>query len=290
MTGKDLLIVLLAAGAAGAGGGIGAAMVAHPGTPPEDAAAREAQLARIETALARISTDQEEAKRSVATLQERVTGLQMDVGTARREIQQAVAGGAPADPAEEDARPGRAARPRFDLAGRIEDLEIKPADVRRTRAGVRFGSALTGETLQVAEQLSRRFEGLGTGLRLRMLPEEKRWEQARTDLGLNDGQVAQLKQAIADRDAALEGSMAVETTGEGTAQQITIKRMDPLKAAAAQQDYDRKVASTLDQAQKCKWDEKGYGHAFGGSPGGGLAVIHAVDVNLAEDHSEDAGE
>jgi hypothetical protein len=278
MNGKDLVLVLFAAAAAGAGGGLAAALVAQPAADPAPAAEREAQLARIETALGRISGDQEEARKSVATLQERVTALQMDVGTARREMAEAADRDADA---ETVARPGRARRPEaLEIAAAVESL--KDAAARRDHLGTHFQTHLAdiARSGQVTDALAKRLEGVSSGIRLRLLPEEKRWDEARSDLGLNDGQVDALRRAIAERDVAIQGAMAVETSGEGTEQQITIKRMDPAKAAAAQQDYDRKVASTLDQDQKAKWDRKGYGHAFGGSPGGGLAIIHTVDVNV----------
>lgn len=293
MTAKELLLVLAVAGVAGAGAGIGAIVVAQPAPPPDATAALDDKLSRIETALGKISGDQETARRSIADLGDKVSGLQIDVSSVREETRAAARETATADdgPKEPFGRTGRARRPvEWDLPNVTSADGAKPVRLRIAR-GAAGEEMVAGEILgadgeRLAGELGKRLQGVANGVRLRMMPEAKRWEQARTDMGLNDFQVDELKRATADRDEALKGAMQVETSGEGGDEQVTIKRMDPAKAATAQKDYDEKVSRTLDQDQRKKWDEKGYGHAFGGTSGGhSIAIVQSMEFD-----AHDAGD
>src|SRR6185295_13743168 len=115
---------------------------------------------------------------------------------------------------------------------------------------------LEGMGGKIGDELKKRLGGIGNGLALRMLPEKDRWEKARTELGLQDYQVENLKKAVADRDAAMKDAMQVETTTQNDSSTIRVRHPDPEKLTAANKEYDRKLSETLDQDHKKKWDEK----------------------------------
>lgn len=276
MTMKDLVLVVLVGGVAGLAAAFGA-VIAHeqPAGPsaPDDLAVR---LDRIETALARAAEGQKETRESVTKLNERLTALQIDVATAHEDAVRAKAESAAADPKVEPvARPGRAKRP------------LTASGTEAAGPGTfTFGGA-AGEPLQIqggnivlGDAVKAQLAGLGEGLRLRMLPEAERWKKAQDDLHLTDMQVENLKAAITARDTAMRESMQVETTTDGGTSNITIRRMDPAKAAAAQQEYDRQVTNLLDSEQKKSWNEKGYNRAFGGGGGGGAVMITSSSIDF----------
>jgi hypothetical protein len=144
-------------------------------------------------------------------------------------------------------------------------------------------------------EISEELKGVGSGLRLRMMPEDKRWEQAKTDVGLNDAQVETLKAAVAERDAAMKEAFEVEEeTTAGTEGRldstIRIRRLDPEKAASAQSNYRKRVNETLDENQRKSWREKGYDHAMGRHPGGGNGAVvlraSSIQIHDARDGAE----
>ena len=277
MNGKDLVIVMVVAGAAGAAAAFATTLVNPPALPTGDGDLT-ARLDRIETALARAAEDRKAENESVAKLNERITGLQIDVNRAREES--SAASGAEADaPGGVAARPGRA-RPRI-----LDGTDQKPVQIEGgtftlgdPSGGVVLGSR--GEFTTGA--LRGRFESLTQGMRLRALPEADRWKKAQDEVHLTDAQVEGLKRAVADRDAAIKEAMQVETTTDanGTMTGLTFRRMDPLKAAAANDDYQKKVTDTLDADQEKTWKEKGYDHAFGGGTGMTSVVISASSIDL----------
>ena len=293
MTGKDLVLVVLVAGTVGAGAAFAAGLVNAPAPATDPNADLASRLDRIETALARAADSQKESKESVSKLTERVTGLQMDVNSAREELKAAQSAEA-AESAAEPARPGRAARPHVaDLTGHpittLSDGTLRIDGGDGAKAATFRVEGLDTEALRPQfEEARKRMQGLSTGLALRMLPEKDRWDKAKADLGLQDYQVENLKKAVADRDAAMKEAMNVESSTDGSASRITIRRMDPAKASAARADYDRKVTEALDSDQKKKWDEKGYGHAFGSPSGGGtsIAIVQTMDVHAGEEKDD----
>jgi hypothetical protein len=286
MNAKDLGVVCLVAGVVGAGAAFGSTFVQGaspaPGVPDELAA----RLDRIENALARVAETQKEAKEATAKLNERVTSLQMDVGAARAEAAEAVKsaaspqdGSSKAAPGESAARPGRAKRPAFHFST-DSGTTATEAGAHVVLGGTEDADRLLGSK-EIAEQISKRLAAVSEGLKLRMLPEADRWKKAQDELRLSDGQVESLKTAIADRDKAMKEMMQVETApDDGGASKITIRRLDPAKAAQAQNDYQKKVGQTLDSEQKKAWDEKGYDSAFGGPSGGSIAVVQSAEIHL----------
>ncbi|MCE9637900.1 MAG: hypothetical protein K8T90_19540 [Planctomycetes bacterium] len=279
MTTKDFVLFVLVGGVAGLAAAFGATMAREPAvgaSAPDDLAAR---LDRIETALARAAEGQKEAKESVTKLNERVTALQIDVSTAHEESLRAKAETAAAD-VEAAGRPGRAKRP---LA------VTSPGNNGTTPPTFTFGGQigegvrLDGGSLVIDDAMKVRLAGLSEGLRLRMLPEADRWKKAQDDLHLTDGQIDNLKAAITARDTAMRESMQIETSNENGNSNITIRRVDPAKAATAQQEYDRQVTNVLDSEQKKSWDEKGYNRAFGGSGGGAVMIASSSSIDFAPD-------
>jgi len=288
MTAKDFVLVCLVAGIAGAAAAFAIGTTQDPGPPAGVSDELAARLDRIETSLARAAETQKESKDSVAHLSERVTGLQMDLATARDEAKAAQAAAAAAQPAdgEESVKVVRAKRtPTFTFgnAGQPGLSTGRFVTSDGSTLGGAVGTAMT-------EEIAKRLEAVSQGMRLRMLPEADRWKKAQDDLRLSDGQVEFLKTAISDRDKALKEMMHVETSADGGGgSRITIRRLDPEKAAEANREYERKVAQSLDSEQKKSWDERGYANAFG-SPGGmGGAVLVAQSIDVTTDDAKSGG-
>lgn len=276
MTGKDLLLVAIVAGAAGAGAAVGVGLLAQPQGPDPAMTELADRLGRIESALARTEEQQKGLKDSVAGVSERVSGLDMAVGEIR------LAQGAQKQAADESSaeapRPGRAGRMKRVLTDGSGERVVLGTDGGFTIGGTNeLGGA-------IAEEVAKRMRGAAEGFRLRMLPEADRWKKAQEDLRLTDAQVEALKRAAADRAASLKDAVAVETdasTSPGGGTRFTLRRMNPEKVAAAQSEYSRRVAETLDNEQKKSWDEKGWDHAFGGGPESASIVI-ATSVETTE--------
>lgn len=296
MTTKELLLVLGAAGAVGGAAALGATIVrdaAAPATtdPSEVMTKILDRLDRIETTGAQAVELAKGAKEGVADLRERLTAIEIErADAARREAAQ--------DPADAP-RPGRARVPApgwksADAAGGwVERAEIDVAAPGRrvlTLGGDGGNVFESAEFARVAPAVAEEMKGIGNGFRLRALPEEKRWEQAKTDVGISDAQAETLKQAVADRDAAMKEALATEeSTSDGGAGTIRIARLDPDKAAAAQSAYRRKVDETLDEGQRAKWREKGYDHAFGRHGGGGSRAVFIQSVVEEHDGAPGSG-
>lgn len=278
MTGKDLILVVLVAGIAGAAAGIGATL-AQPAAAPEMPADLVARLDRIETALARAGEEQKAAKDANATLNEKLTGLQMDVGNLRQTVDTRSDDDAGEVLAPGEFRRGRAVR-RVALAdGKPVQIEGGHMVLGGPGAQIEFA---TPELAQVSEEVAKRMRSVSAGMRLRMLPEAERWKKAQDELHLSDAQVDALKRAVADRDAAIKEAMKVETSNENGGTVLRFSSMDPAKAATANQDFERRVNDTLDADQEKTWKESGYDHAFGGR-GGGAVVLSAATIEMSTD-------
>lgn len=281
MTAKELLLVLVVAGAAGAAAALAAGIVDEPAPTPSDPASAKIleRLDRIENAIAASREDATRAREAAADLAERVASVE----TAQRT---AAPGGVPSLASPEAGRPGRAARPRISWGGKEGEqvISLGAGEPLKLEGGV----ALTHVLPTIEHELSGigdELRGMSNGFRLRGLPEDKRWEQAKADVGLSDTQVENLKRAVEERDAAMKDAFAVEeeTSAAGGAT-LSIRRMDPEKASTAQANYRKKVDDTLDQTQRKSWREKGYDHAFGKhGAGGGNAVFVARSIEVHDD-------
>jgi hypothetical protein len=279
MTGKDLLLVVLVAGVAGAGAGIGATL-ANPGPAPDAAADLASRLDRIENALAKAGESEKEARESVAKLSDRITGLQMDIGALKESAGAADVGDSDTAAAATETRPGRAKRIRLPEGQEVEVATSTGEIV--TEDGVRLVTrptfALGGA---IADEAGARLRTISEGLRLRMLPEAERWKKAQEDLHLTDAQVEAIKGAVAERDRAFKDAMQVETSNDAAGNtRLTFRRMDPAKAVAAKEDFDKRVTDALDADQEKTWKEKGYDHAFGGAGGGTAVVLSAQTIEM----------
>lgn len=288
MTGKELLLVVAVAGVAGAAAGIGSSL-ANTAAVPDTSAETNERLARIENALARAAEDQKSARESVAKINERVTGLQMDVGTLREAADTAAReSGSAADGGTTAGAPDAA------VAGKRRARIIRGNSLAggQPGEGAAFVLGGTGEPVagteisfsspQMTEEIAKSLRAVSEGMRLRMLPEADRWKKAQDEVRLTDMQIENLKRAVAERDAAMKDATQVETVSAegGNALRIRFPKVDPEKAAAAQQDYDRKVNDTLDADQEKTWKEKGYDQAFGNGGRSSAVFVSTMDVNV----------
>jgi len=294
MGSSNTILVAAVAAVAGAGAAFGAVVALQPAPVRQDSGDVAERLDRIETAVARIATAQADSSRDMAKLSERITGLQMDLSSAREEMRSGPGLG-DSDETVESGRPGRARRPDavVGLGEESATREGKLPGRRRVWLGGKPGEGATlstdgtiemdGITTRLGE-IDGALKGLSKGIQLRMLPEDQRWKKAQEDLVLQDYQVENLKRAVKERDEAMKGAMEVESGDQEDGSFLKIRRMDAEKAATAQREYDRKVTETLDSSQKKKWDDNGYGHAFGGQ-GGTMSVSIVRTVQTSDDSS-----
>lgn len=288
MTGKELLMALLGAGAVGGAAGV-AANVAMPAKEtargPDATVELTRRLEAAEKELASAREALEASRLAQMSLEERFT--KSEIAAAHR--------ASASRPAADAAKP-RVGRFRmsgsesgaFDLekhevesldeialGGRLLDEEDLGGQI-----AVELGSALEGIEGLGAErgaELRAGLESLRNGFALRRLPEAERWEKARTDLGLSWNQVEELKQAVAERDKAIQDAMTTETKTSHDGGKITIKRPDAAKRAHAEAAYHDRVNAALDDETRRNWQSKGYDHAFGSGPVGGSMAI-AIDM------------
>ncbi len=288
MTGKEMLVVLGGAAVLGAGAGTaaavlrdGAGVVAAAPLPPAgrmDVALLE-RLEAMEKRLAEARAALDEARAAIKAVEVRAE----EAATAATAAREAA-----------DATASRFESGAHDLEFE-DETEARPADAakktsllpQRLRFHMEPGKAGEQEAALVAlGDISGRLKGLGEGLRLRMKPEAERWAQAKEDLGLSDGQVADLQAAIADRDRAMADAMVTEKRSVGQdGEEITIKRLDAERAATIQRDHKDRINRGLTAEQQKGWQDKGYDHAFGSSHGGGLGGGHAVSIMAVESSS-----
>jgi hypothetical protein len=293
MTGKELMLALVGAGLVGGGAGAAASFATAPKPPTQDVAAESRLAERLqaaETQLAEAKASLEASRKSVNELTERVTAAEMK--SAKRDAELAAA---PAP--SPDKRPGRGfkiarggkadEKAAADMAGEFAtalgaiDIDGLTGDV-----GVEIGKALEGVDLGGAAE---QFAALRSGLELRRLPEDKRWEKAKDDLGLTWNQVEDLKKAVADRDAAMKAATVSEKKTGPNGGAITIMRPDAGKAAHAQADYHDKLNGTLSEDQRKGWTGKGYDGAFG-QGGLGMGGSMVMTVGVSADKVEKTGE
>lgn len=293
MTGKELMLAIVASGLVGGAAGAAASLATSTKEAPPAAATGENELAErlksAETQLAEARASLEASKKSVNDLQERVTAAEMKA--AKRDVDAALAAAAPPKPGR--VRVHRSGKPdekadvgTDDVADAIGAIDI---DGLSGDVGAEIGKALEG--------LGDQFGGAGeqiaafkAGLALRKLPEDKRWEKAKDDLGLTWNQVEDLKKAVADRDAAMKAATVSEKKTGPNGGSITIMRPDAGKAAHAEADYHDKLNGTLSEDQRKSWTSKGYDHAFGSNAfGGGGSMVMTVGVS-SETKTEKTGD
>ena len=272
---KDLFTVALIAVAAGAAAGFAGTVLKSS----DDHAARSADTAlaekldRMESRLAATLDELKESRTTLAEMKDRVTAAEL---AAQRRSPTSV---------DDDVAtvPGRARTPRRAvLSADGPRVAMKLAD--GAQIGMPAFEFSDNDGAAVAQLVS----GLSNAFKLRSLPEEKRWEKAKEDLGLSDVQIDTLKKAVAARDEAMKAAMQIdhETTSTGGAT-ITIRTLDPAKAAESDTTYRNKVNDTLDDTQRKGWEEKGYSNAFGhggmGGMGGGAISIVATEIHTGSE-------
>jgi len=236
------------------------------------------RLKSAEDALAKTTTALEDSRKTVNELSERVAAAEIKSSKP--------AGGAPVA-AGRAMRVGRHRAAGADAnAADAPQVEVEGLD---DDVAVQLGSALSG----IGDQLgavSGDLSGFQAGFALRKLPEADRWQKAKDDLGLTWNQVEDLKKAVAARDEAMKNAMTTDKVNktDGSGGTFTIQRSDAGKAAHAEADYHDRVNATLDEQQKKNWSSKGYDHAFGASPFGGLSATMAISIDTSSDKKDAA--
>ena len=292
MTGKELFLCLGGATVVGGAGGMAATVAARPEPAPmpvlPDTTALQKRVEDLEKALRETARERDELHASVAAVRKDLDAASAVVAAGAGKEGAPVFGGRVPTEAEWEGA-ARQASLKLQEALKGMELELKDGDF--------FGGevllagedgalqAATNELKEGTKVLGERLKGIASGLRLRALPEEERWKKASEDLGLGEGQVADLKRAIADRDRAMEESMVTEkATNDAGAGALTVRRMDPEKAAAANRDYADRLDATLTPDQRKKWGEGGYDHAFGSMHGAGAgSMVMTIEVDHVED-------
>ena len=278
MNGKELGLAL--AGAAIVGGAAGAAvsLALVPKAETQTAAVPPDVLYRLksaEDALAKTTTALEDSRKTVNELSERVAASEIKSA-------KAAPGGAPVAPGR-TMRVGRHREAGADASAANDAGLAEPAQIALDGpVSFEVGKALDG--------IGADFAGFQSGLELRKLPEADRWQKAKDDLGLTWNQVEDLKKAVAARDEAMKNAMTTDKVNrtDGSGGTFTIQRSDAGKAAHAEADYHDRVNATLDEQQKKNWSSKGYDHAFGASPFGGLSATMAISIDTSSDKKDAA--
>lgn len=259
MTGKELLIIL--GGATVLGGGAGAAAVLLTPAPiapaPAPASVADAKLQ------ARLEDLDKEVRASRAALDE----VRASVVAMTGRVEEWVSRSVPRSPDAGEDHPGVLVR---DRTWEDEDGVL----VDGVKAGIDVSqNSLEGARLKFRLQDAGIHSTIGgeivSGLRLRMLPEEERWAKAKDELGLDDSQIQSIKDAAAERDRAIEDALVTENVSVGgDGGEITVRKLDPERAADANRAYRERVNGNLTADQQKTWKEKGYDHAFGRTPMG----------------------
>ena len=298
MTGKELLLALVGAGLVGGAAGAAASLAtaAKEPSPAENAAQSEveARLKSAETQLAEARAALDASRKSINELQERVTTAELKAAKQAADGAATAAAAAPhAGRGFKVVRRGGAAdvkgdatRPDDEVAQMLGSIDV---DGLSGDVGVEIGKALEGMGDQLGD-IGPQLQELRAGLALRKLPEDRRWEKAKDDLGLTWNQVEDMKKAVADRDAAMKAATVSEKKTGPNGGSITIMRPDAGKAAHAEADYHDRVGATLNDEQKKSWKSKGYENAFGsnGFGSGGMVMTLGVTTDKTIDGAKDA--
>jgi len=191
-----------------------------------------------------------ESQNSVADLEERLIGAEIDLQN-RLET----AARAPVAPKPTELAPGA-----FKFKGLPGSMDV-------SGMGGLDKDSLAATKAALQEAFAGRRAGLPESFRksmeLRALPEDDRWRRAEEELGLGTVQIDEIKAAQADLEAAMKDAMTeekIETSGGFTS---TFRRVDGNKMRTAQKKFEDRVQNTLNEEQKAAWDEKGYAGAFG---------------------------
>jgi hypothetical protein len=278
MNGKDLALALAVAALVGGAAGAAVSLALVPKAEATSAAVPPDVLYRLknaEEALAKTKAALEDSRKSVNELSERV---------AAAEIKSAkpAPGGAPGA----SARTMRIGRHRDTAADATAaagpQVEVEGGD---GDFAVQLGSAVIGDSVAA---VSGDFGGFQAGMALRKLPEADRWQKAKDDLGLTWNQVEALKKAVADRDAAMKDAMTTDKVNktDGSGGSFTIQRPDAGKAAHAEADYHDRVDAALTADQKKSWNSKGYDHAFGSNPFGGVGATMVMSFGASSEKKD----
>lgn len=305
MTGKEMLVVLGGAAVLGGGAGTAAVMLAPaPVAAPAPAAVTDARLtARLEEMEKEVRATRaalDESRNSARMMQEKLDEL------AKRPAMPTFRTSDPAHPGSTSSMESGDGEMQWshsldglqmdtkNIEGELTELLAKMGDLKDGEGPMvlRLADGVTMESsFPTADGESRvmslALDGLSSGLRLRMLPEEERWKKAQDELGLGAGQVQAIKDAAAERDRAMEDAMVTEKRSIGTdGGEVTVRRLDPVRASEANKVYRDRVNGNLTAEQQKTWKEKGYDHAFGKTGMGGgsvMAMTFRAEQTLSRD-------
>lgn len=261
-------VLVFALTAAGAVGGIAAALLLQGGPTGPDPAPRAAPVPASPGADA-------ETRRSLADLLNRVEGLEANLRMANEETARL------RDALEVERKDGAAAREK------LAALEEAGAAAANAFPGRAFRLGQPGEAQpQVAlaalsGNLPERFRRMQE---LRSLPEEERWQKAREALGLTLYQEEELKAASKEHAESHREAMKITTqetkSAYGTSTQaISIAMPDMEKMREARKRYDDRVSQALNAEQAKKWREEGYEGALGAGGGGFFSTATRLEVH-----------
>ena len=105
-------------------------------------------------------------------------------------------------------------------------------------------------------------------------------------------QVDELRDAVADYEAARKEAVTQEETTSGSGVRTVFRRADSKKLAASRTEFERRVDNTLNTEQKKAWNDKGYSSAFGAGHGPRMVFASRVsdDARLSTEIEIDAGD
>ena len=295
MNGKELGLVVV--GAVLFGGGAGA-LAAHlvgsgPAAVSDDTRFGD-RVERLENALSDTRVELKKSQRARDHLEERLTkselrlsGVLNDRGTGARNSVGA-AGSGPEDAG--DAGVAHAARTRQ------VDTEQRKAEL-----GMR-AKVLRSSITHLSTDFAAKMKKYKLAAKLRALPEDERWEKAREEMYLTDGQVTELQSAIAERDHLLKAARKQTEIELPDGNKFTTTTVDPTQMKTAQKAFSDRVDGVLNSDQKTAWSDKGYDQAFGNrrgartmmittsgkssTPGGGGGASISIGVFETDDESK----
>jgi len=270
MRAKDLALVLAGAVIFGGGAGALAAYLLGSTAPPAEApdSALAERVKRLELTLEDTQQKLRQTERRRGQLEEKVTKAEIRLaGIANREAAEEAAAAETATVFGSDGTftvggPGRSA------GGR-----------KKAVAGHVLGGK--GRALQaISLDMTNTLEQFRKAAALRALSEDERWDKAREDVHLTDGQILEIQSAIEERDAAIEAAKTSEEVVTSSGSTMRTVKMDGEKMKAAQDKYGERVDNLLATDQKTAWKEGGYDRAFGKRRGHAAAIF--ISTNITE--------
>ncbi len=145
-----------------------------------------------------------------------------------------------------------------------------PEDVRRReepeRGPPQAETAAAARLLAGVDAMTDSLDGLKTrlaGMKLRQLPVEERWQRAMEDVGLNENQVAVLREAFSERDAVYADATEKEKRRDDDGTWLVETRVDTAAVEEADRRHEASLNGVMTAEQRQRWTDLGYAGAFG---------------------------